>query len=37
MSMNSIILSAEDDLRTTGTLRDATCQAFMVADDETRR
>lgn len=35
--MNSIILSAEDDLRTTGTLRDATCQAFMVADDETRR
>lgn len=35
--MNTILLSAERELRTTGSLGEATCRAFAVADDESRR
>lgn len=35
--MNTILLSAERELRTTGAISDATCRAFAAADDESRR
>ena len=35
--MKTILVSAEHDLRTTGTLSDATCRAFVQADDRSRR
>jgi hypothetical protein len=36
-SMNTILLSAERDLRAMGSLSDATCRAFTATDNETRR
>lgn len=35
--MNTILLSAEHELRATGALSDATCQAFAQADEATKR
>lgn len=35
--MNTILLSAEREIRTTGALSEATCRAFAAADDEARR
>lgn len=35
--MNTIITSAERELRTAGTLSDATCRSFAAADDQVRR
>ena len=35
--MNTILLSAERELRTTGSLSDATCRAFTAADDDSSR
>jgi hypothetical protein len=35
--MNTILLSAEGELRTTGSLSDATCRAFTMANDDSRR
>lgn len=35
--MNTILFSAEHELRTTGSLSDATCRSYTAADDELRR
>src|SRR4051812_710877 len=35
--MNTLLQSADRELRTTGALSEATCQAFAAADDEMRR